>query len=149
MCLINSNVKFYLTTKDLTLKPYFSIFHTLILRYQIVNQTALSMNRTDLRLVEFSVTKKVKSKKSKKSTSKKIKAIGYFHIWGTNVDKKGNEKFFALIEDANTGNLVEIDSKYVRFLTDDQVETLYEMAEKVLLADELVETTEVAEAAAE
>ena len=107
------------------------------------------MNRTDLRLVEFSVTKKVKSKKSKKSTSKKIKAIGYFHIWGTNVDKKGNEKFFALIEDANTGNLVEIDSKYVRFLTDNQVETLYEMAEKVLLADELVETTEVAEAAAE
>lgn len=107
------------------------------------------MNKTDLRLVEFSVTKKVKTKKSKKSTSKKIKAIGYFHIWGTNVDKKGNEKFFALIEDANSGNLVEIDAKYVRFLTDSQVETLYEMAEKVLLADEPVEVAEVVEAAAE
>lgn len=121
----------------------------LILRYQIVNQTPLTMNRADLRLVEFSVTKKVKSKKSKKSTSKKIKAIGYFHIWGTNADKKGNEKFFGLIEDANTGNLVEIDSKYIRFLTDDQVETLYEMAEKVLLADEQAEITEEVAVAAE
>ena len=75
------------------------------------------MNRTDLRLVQYAVTKKVKTKKSKKSTSKKVKAVGYFHIWGTNADKKGNEKFYALVEDANTGNLVEVAHKDVRFLT--------------------------------
>ncbi|MDV6169574.1 hypothetical protein R1T16_14150 [Flavobacterium sp. DG1-102-2] len=94
------------------------------------------MNRTDLRLVQYSVTRKVKSKKSKKSTSKKVKSIGYFHIWGTNADKKGNEKFYALIEDANTGTLVEVAHKDVRFLTEDEIEMLYNQAEETLLAEE-------------
>lgn len=94
------------------------------------------MNRTDLRLVQYSVTKKVKTKKSKKSTSKKVKAIGYFHIWGTNADKKGNEKFYALIEDANTGNLVEVAHKDVRFLTEDEIEMLYNQAEEALIEAE-------------
>ncbi|ALM49355.1 hypothetical protein AMR72_10890 [Flavobacterium psychrophilum] len=94
------------------------------------------MNRTDLRLVQYSVTKKVKTKKSKKSTSKKVKAIGYFHIWGTNADKKGNEKFYALIEDANTGSLVEVAHKDVRFLTEDEIEMLYNQAEEALIEAE-------------
>jgi hypothetical protein len=97
------------------------------------------MNRTDLRLVQYAVTTKVKSKKSKKSTSKKVKSIGYFHIWGANADKKGNEKFYALIEDANTGTLVEAAHKDVRFLTDNEVEMLYNQTEEVLLAEETVE----------
>lgn len=90
------------------------------------------MNRTDLRVVQYSVTRKVKSKKSKKSTSKKVKAIGYFHIWGANADKKGNEKFYALVEDTNTGALVEVAHKDVRFLTDDEVEMLYNQTEETL-----------------
>jgi hypothetical protein len=97
------------------------------------------MNRTDLRLVQYSVTTKVKSKKSKKSTSKKVKSIGYFHIWGANADKKGNEKFYALIEDANTGNLVEAAHKDVRFLTDNEVEMLYNQTEEALLTEEITE----------
>lgn len=98
------------------------------------------MNRTDLRLVQYSVTRKVKSKKSKKSTSKKVKALGYFHIWGANADKKGNEKFYALVEDANTGALVEVAHKDVRFLTDDEVEMLYNQAEEIITAEETEET---------
>lgn len=96
------------------------------------------MNRTDLRLVQYSVTTKVQSKKSKKSTSKKVKAIGYFHIWGANADKKGSEKFYALIEDANTGNLAEVAHKDVRFLTEDEVEMLYNQTEEVLLTEEII-----------
>lgn len=103
------------------------------------------MNRTDLRLVQYSVTKKVKSKKSKKSTSKKVKAIGYFHIWGANADKKGNEKFYALVEDANNGNLAEVAHKDVRFLTDDEIEMLYNQVEETLIE----ETKEIAEATEE
>ena len=94
------------------------------------------MNRTDLRLVQYSVTKKVQAKKSKKSTSKKVKAIGYFHIWGANADKKGTEKFYALIEDANTGNLVEVAHKDVRFLTEDEIEMLYNQVEEAITAEE-------------
>lgn len=110
------------------------------------------MNRTDLRLVQYSVTRKVKSKKSKKTTSKKVKAIGYFHIWGANADKKGNEKFYALIEDANTGALVEVSHKDVRFLTEDETEMLYNQAEEALTAETeetAEEATEVAEPTAE
>ncbi|RDI11945.1 hypothetical protein [Flavobacterium sp. AG291] len=107
------------------------------------------MNRTDLRLVQYSVTQKVKSKKSKKSTSKKVKAIGYFHIWGANADKKGNEKFYALIEDANTGSLVEVAHKDVRFLTEDEVEMLYNQTEEILLKEEAVAEGPAEEAKAE
>ena len=107
------------------------------------------MNRTDLRLVQYSVTQKVKSKKSKKSTSKKVKAIGYFHIWGANADKKGNEKFYALIEDANTGSLVEVTHKDVRFLTEDEVEMLYNQTEEILLKEEVVAEGPAEEAKAE
>ncbi|MFD2600760.1 hypothetical protein [Flavobacterium suzhouense] len=107
------------------------------------------MNRTDLRLVQYSVTQKVKSKKSKKSTSKKVKAIGYFHIWGANADKKGNEKFYALIEDANTGSLVEVAHKDVRFLTEDEVEMLYNQTEEILLKEEVVAEGPAEEAKAE
>ncbi|PZR24408.1 MAG: hypothetical protein DI539_00080 [Flavobacterium psychrophilum] len=107
------------------------------------------MNRTDLRLVQYSVTQKVKSKKSKKSTSKKVKAIGYFHIWGANADKKGNEKFYALVEDANTGSLTEVAHKDVRFLTEDEVEMLYNQVEEILLKEEVVAEGPAEEAKAE
>ncbi|MCO6147501.1 hypothetical protein [Flavobacterium sp. NRK1] len=107
------------------------------------------MNRTDLRLVQYSVTTKVKGKKSKKSTSKKVKAIGYFHIWGANADKKGNEKFYALVEDANNGSLVEVAHKDVRFLTDDEIEMLYNQAEEVLIEEEEEAAEAIAETSAE
>lgn len=87
------------------------------------------MDKTDLRPVEFTITKKVVSKKSKKSSSAKVRGIGYFHIWGTEVDKKGKEVFFGLVEDANTGNLLEVGYKNIRFLSDYEVEDLYSVAE--------------------
>jgi hypothetical protein len=76
------------------------------------------MNREDLRPVEFTVIEKTKAKKGKKIEKTEVKKQGYFHLWGTNVNGKGNEKFFALIEDAQTGRLVEIDFKDVRFLSE-------------------------------
>ena len=105
------------------------------------------MDRADLRPVEFTITKKVISKKSKKSSSAKVKGIGYFHIWGTDVDKKGKETFFGLVEDANTGNLLEVSYKSIRFLSDYEVEDLYSVAgdEQALSEDEAAETPEMPE----
>lgn len=111
------------------------------------------MSRADLRPVEFSITKKVVSKKSKKSSSAKVKCIGYFHIWGTDVDKKGKEIFFGLVEDANTGNLLEVSYKSIRFLSDYEVEDLYSGGEDdeapVALAAEETALEQEAEAGAE
>ncbi|WP_116789915.1 hypothetical protein [Flavobacterium psychrotrophum] len=104
------------------------------------------MNREDLRLVAFTVIEKSKPKKGKKTVKKEKKKIGLFHLWGTNVNGKGNEKFYGLIEDAETGNLLEVSFKDIRFLNEDEVE---ELAEAALEAEEelfieLEETTEVA-----
>ena len=91
------------------------------------------MSREDLRLVEFSVTEKTKSKKTKKTVSKTSKKIGYFHIWGTNVDGKGNEKFYGLIEEAKTGKLVEVNYKSIRFLSEAELDTMFEeIAEEII-----------------
>lgn len=84
------------------------------------------MNREDLRLVEFTVIEKSKPKKGKKTVKKEKKKIGLFHLWGTNVNGKGNEKFYGLIEDAQTGSLLEVSFKDIRFLNDDEVEELTE-----------------------
>ena len=135
--------------KSLTLKPPFLSFPVLILCYINVNYNPKIMNRTDLRLVQYAVTRKVKSKKSKKSTSKKVKSIGYFHIWGANADKKGSEKFYALIEDANTGALVEVAHKDVRFLTEDEIEMIYNQAEEAIIAEEEITEGPAEEAKAE
>ena len=106
------------------------------------------MSRADLRPVEFSITKRVVSKKSKKSSSAKVKGVGYFHLWGTDVDKKGKEAFFGLIEDANTGNLLEVSYKSIRFLSDYEVEDLYSVAgeQHTLSANEAAESSEETEA---
>lgn len=63
--------------------------------------------------------------------------------------KKGNEKFYALIEDANTGSLVEVAHKDVRFLTEDEVEMLYNQTEEILLKEEVVAEGPAEEAKAE
>lgn len=106
------------------------------------------MSRADLRPVEFSITKRVVSKKSKKSSSAKVKGVGYFHLWGTDVDKKGKEAFFGLVEDANTGNLLEVSYKSIRFLSDYEVEDLYSVAgeQHALSANETAESSEKTEA---
>jgi len=86
------------------------------------------MNREDLRLVEFTVIEKSKPKKGKKTVKKEKKKIGLFHLWGTNVNGKGNEKFYGLIEDAENGSLLEVSFKDIRFLNEDEVEELTEAA---------------------
>ncbi|KAF2518285.1 hypothetical protein E0W68_09690 [Flavobacterium salilacus subsp. salilacus] len=96
------------------------------------------MSREDLRLVEFSVTEKTKSSKTKKSVSKTKKKLGYFHIWGTNLDGKGNEKFYGLIEEAKTGKLVEVNYKNIRFLSEAELDSIFEetVEEIITEADE-------------
>jgi hypothetical protein len=89
------------------------------------------MNREDLRVVEFTVIEKSKPKKGKKPVKKEKKKIGLFHLWGTNVNGKGNEKFFGLIEEAGTGFLLEISYKDIRFLNEDEIE---ELADEALAA---------------
>lgn len=101
------------------------------------------MNREDLRLVEFTVVEKTKAKKGKKTTKKEVKKYGYFHLWGTNVNGKGNEKFFGLIEEAVTGSLLEVTYKDIRFLSEAEVEEYFEAAEAV--AEENAETLQVVE----
>ncbi|KOS06821.1 hypothetical protein AM493_12895 [Flavobacterium akiainvivens] len=101
------------------------------------------MNREDLRLVEFTVVEKTKAKKGKKTTKKEVKKYGYFHLWGTNVNGKGNEKFFGLIEEAVSGSLLEITYKDIRFLSEAEVEEYHEAAEVV--AEENAETVAIVE----
>lgn len=140
----NPNVKFLRTMQSLTLKSVFLILVTLILRYQNVKIKSNPMNREDLRLVEFTVIEKSKPKKGKKTVKKEKKKIGLFHLWGTNVNGKGNEKFYGLIEDAQTGSLLEVSFKDIRFLNEDEIEELTEEAleEAEELFIELDETTE-------
>jgi hypothetical protein len=101
------------------------------------------MNREDLRLVEFTIVEKTKAKKGRKTTKKEVKKYGYFHLWGTNVNGKGNEKFFGLIEEAATGSLLEITYKDIRFLSEAEVEEYVEAAEAV--AEENAETLVIVE----
>jgi hypothetical protein len=100
------------------------------------------MNREDLRLVEFTVVEKTKAKKGKKTTKKEVKKYGYFHLWGANVNGKGNEKFFGLIEEAVSGSLLEITYKDIRFLSEAEAEEYFEAAEA---AEENAETLLVVE----
>ncbi len=101
------------------------------------------MNREDLRLVEFTIVEKTKAKKGKKTQKKEIKKYGYFHLWGTNVNGKGNEKFFGLIEEATTGSLLEVAYKDIRFLSEAETEEYFEAAEDV--AEENAETLAIVE----
>lgn len=93
------------------------------------------MSREDLRMVEFSVSEKTKSSKTKKTVSKTKKKLGYFHIWGTNIDGKGNEKFYGLIEEAKTGKLVEVSYKNIRFLSEAELDTMFEEAVEEIVID--------------
>ncbi|MFP9100293.1 hypothetical protein ACLI09_14680 [Flavobacterium sp. RHBU_24] len=100
------------------------------------------MNREDLRVVEFTVIEKSKPKKGKKTVKKEKKKIGLFHLWGTNVNGKGNEKFFGLIEEVSTGYLLEISYKDIRFLNEEELEELADnaLAEADALLSEADET---------
>ncbi|MES2484962.1 MAG: hypothetical protein V4581_03325 [Bacteroidota bacterium] len=95
------------------------------------------MNREDLRVVEFTVIEKTKAKKGKKTQKKAKKLFGFFHLWGTNVNGKGNERFFGLVEEAVTGSLLEVSYKDIRFLSEAEIEEYHETAEA-----EAEETTE-------
>ena len=104
------------------------------------------MSREDLRPVQYTVTEKTKAKKGKKSGTKKVKKVGYFHLWGSNADKKGKEKFFGLVEEA-TGKLLEVGYKDIKFLTEEQIDNLYVAAVEEADIHEIIE--EATEATAE
>lgn len=99
------------------------------MRKLIVKLKEAKMNREDLRLVEFTVIEKTKAKKGKKTQKKARKLYGFFHLWGTNVNGKGNEKFFGLVEEAITGSLLEISYKDIRFLSEAEIEEYLEAAD--------------------
>lgn len=79
------------------------------------------MYREELRVVQYTITKKVEKKKSKKKETKKFKKLGLFHLWGREEDKKGKEVFFALVEDLEKGDIIEVAAKSIRFLSDDEI----------------------------
>lgn len=93
------------------------------------------------RVVAYSVTEKSKSKKGKKST-KEVSKIGLFHVWSAS--GKGNKKFTGLVEDAQTGLLIEVNYKNIRFLSELEIEELTGAAitEAENLLDEIVTATE-------
>nr|WP_322623272.1 hypothetical protein [uncultured Flavobacterium sp.] len=93
------------------------------------------------RVVAYSVTEKTKSKKGKKST-KEVSKIGLFHVWSAT--GKGNKKFTGLVEDAQTGLLVEVNYKNIRFLSELEVEELTGAAitEAENLLEEIVTATQ-------
>lgn len=99
------------------------------------------MSREGLRMVEFSVTEKTKSSKPKKTVAKTKKKLGFFHIWGTNVDGKGNEKFYGLIEEAKTGKLVEVSYKNIRFLSEAELDAMFEEAVEAVVTEATQEQT--------
>ncbi|MFL9845242.1 hypothetical protein [Flavobacterium rhizosphaerae] len=99
------------------------------------------MNREDLRPVAFTVTEKVK--KGKKTATKTKTKSGYFHLWGSVVDKKGKEEFYALVEDAKTGKLLEVSFKDIRFVNEITEEIFIEAFEgEVNETEATPETTE-------
>lgn len=91
------------------------------------------MVKDDLRLVEYSISQKGKSKKGKKRASGK--KFGFFHAWGTAAGNKGKEKFFGLIEDTETGRLSEVGFKKIRFVDEFAVEEVITEAEETVAAD--------------
>jgi hypothetical protein len=92
------------------------------------------------RVVAYSVTEKSKSKKGKKSSTKEVSKIGLFHVWSAS--GKGNKKFTGLVEDAETGLLVEVNYKNIRFLSEAEVEELTSAA--ITEAETLLEELEAA-----
>lgn len=105
------------------------------------------MIKEDLRLVEYTVTEKSKSKKTKKTTSKTKKKIGLFHAWGTTTNGKGKEQFFGLVEDTQTGKLLEVSYKNIRFISEADLEIIAEAEE--LTEEETSTEVETAEAVSE
>ena len=105
------------------------------------------MIKEDLRLVEYTVTEKSKSKKTKKTTSKTKKKIGLFHAWGTTTNGKGKEQFFGLVEDTQTGKLLEVSYKNIRFISEAELEIIAEAEE--LTEEETSTEAETAEAVSE
>ena len=105
------------------------------------------MIKEDLRLVEYTVTEKSKSKKTKKTTSKTKKKIGLFHAWGTTTNGKGKEQFFGLVEDTQTGKLLEVSYKNIRFISEADLEIIAEAVE--LTEEETSTEAETAEAVSE
>lgn len=105
------------------------------------------MYKEELRVVEYIITKKVEKKKSKKKESKKFKKLGLFHLWGREEDKKGKEIFFALVEDLEKGEVLEVQSKNIRFLSDEEINSLTDEEGSVLnsLETEMEETEEISE----
>ena len=97
------------------------------------------MYKEELRVVQYKTTLKVEKKKSKKKETKKVKKLGLFHLWGREEDKKGKEVFFALVEDLESGDVVEVSAKNLRFLSDDEIEAI---TTEALLEDEVEEEIE-------
>lgn len=103
------------------------------------------MYREELRVVKYTITKKVEKKKSKKKEIKKIKKLGLFHLWGREEDKKGKEVFFALVEDLEKGDIIEIPAKSIRFLSDDEIAAITDEEGNVSESEEEIKETETEE----
>ncbi|SMC84004.1 hypothetical protein [Moheibacter sediminis] len=105
------------------------------------------MYREELRVVQYTITKKVEKKKSKKKETKKFKKLGLFHLWGREEDKKGKEVFFALVEDLEKGDIIEVAAKSIRFLSDDEIVAITDEEGNVSeeLETEVEETEETSE----
>ncbi len=94
------------------------------------------MYKEELRVVQFTVLKKVTKKNSKKKETKKVKKLGLFHLWGREEDKKGKETFFALVEDLENGDVLEVKSKSLRFLSEEEIDAI---SEEIVVEEELSE----------
>ncbi|MFP9112969.1 hypothetical protein ACLI1A_03450 [Flavobacterium sp. RHBU_3] len=109
------------------------------------------MSQEELRIVEFLVTEKGRTKKGKKPSKKEVRKLGFFHVWATT--GKGTKKFTGLVEDAETGLLIEIGYKNIRFLSEAELDALtdaaIEEAEALIIADDIVAEAETASETAE
>lgn len=109
------------------------------------------MSQEELRIVEFLVTEKGRTKKGKKPSKKEVRKLGFFHVWATT--GKGTKKFTGLVEDAETGLLIEIGYKNIRFLSEAELDALtdaaIEEAEALIVADDIVAEAKTASGTAE
>lgn len=70
------------------------------------------MKKEDFRIVEYINYITNENREYKK---------GLFHVWKKNVDNDGSEHYIGLIEDLDTGRIVEADYNGIRFLTSKEV----------------------------
>ena len=76
------------------------------------------MTKHDLRLVEYVTTADYIEKVLKNHPNNKI---GYFHLWRVQQKNYGSDYFIGLVEDLKTGELYQLNSERIKFLTEEEV----------------------------